>query len=607
MKTIHCIIRCIKGIVLSILFITIPVQVEAHKEPTHQYIIREAYQLLKKHLGKSIPEFELHILGSNGQGREGEFHDRNANPWSYSTVCGGAWSEDHHDPIRFMHEEEMFFKKGMFTSVNHFWDPDQSNHGFNNAFALHLPWNPWPTGLFETNICALARTYASDFEHDLMAYRKAMIYLSSNVYAPSLNETYVFRQNGKEFPGPGFYGKTLFDWYHGRFEYDDERVEKRKKDIFYSIIGRVAHLLGDMSIPAHVKCDEHGLWHDPYEDAMNYVEWSGNKESPCIDMNKNIPASKARVEYWNHDRIFSEKGSIVFPSCSLFTDNPYWTFFYSTAQIADYFASNRFAGDDEFIPIGELPTMYNRAIQQGIGPRLTNFVDGYPKLSGYSSNVEDLHAIRDMTFPFVIRATAGLFYQIAMECGLINQEQNTCPTSIHLFDAMLEAPQYQFEAADTILMGDIAQPLIITKLPSSVRIQAGSFIHVIPGFHAQLDSRLHAKIGPCAECHDDEVDQSLLTLHSNDRKQSMIEFSVLSIAKVAQGESESVGCCTSNGITSIAINNEFGKYHAELRDAHGIFDETDISALIESQSIGLYEIHVEYENGMREKRIIARL
>jgi hypothetical protein len=194
----------------------------------------------------------------------------------------------------------------------------------------------------------------------------------------------MIQQNGNEYPGPAYYGKTLFDWYHGRFAYEDAQLEKRKKEIIYSIIGRIAHLLGDMSIPAHVKCDEHGLWHDPYEDAMNYVEWSGNKESPCLDMNKNIPASRERVDYWNHERIFSEKGSIVFPSCSLFTNNPYWTLFYSTAQVADYFASNRFAGDDDYIQIGELSSILARAKEQGIGPRLTNFVDGHPQLSGYA-------------------------------------------------------------------------------------------------------------------------------------------------------------------------------------------------------------------------------
>jgi hypothetical protein len=595
------------GCLCAFLFILIFAQAEAHKEPTHQYIIREGYQLLKKHLGKPIPEFELHVLGANGMGREGEFHDRSANPWSYSTVCGGAWSEDHHDPIRYMHEYEYFFKKGMFTSINHFWDPDQSENGFNNTFALHLPWNPWPTGIFETNICALARTYASDFEHDLMAFRKAMIYLSSTEYQPSLQETYFFHHDGNDFPGPGYYGKTLFDWYHGRFTYDNPTVEEKKKDIIYSIIGRIAHLLGDMSIPAHVKCDEHGLWHDPYEDAMNYVEWSGNKESPCIDMNKNIPASKNRVEYWNHERIFSEKGSVVFPSCSLLTENPYWTLFYTTAQIADYFASNRFAGDDEYLEIGELPSIIGNAREQGIGPRLTHFVDGHPRLSGYSNTEDDLNAIRDMTFPYVIRATAGLLYQVALEFQLINAEELICPSALTLQHAVLEGPRYQFEAKDIITIGDEKQPFIITEHVQNTVFKAGSSIHVKGGFHAKDASNVHALIGPCEQCHDDPIDASLMISQIERVQSSNLEYTVLTIEKEEHDETEHVGCCNSNGITSIALSNQMGYMQKTLQDKHGIFDATDIHRIIEEQSSGIYEINIAYQNGMKEKRIIARL
>jgi hypothetical protein len=505
-----------------------------------------------------------------------------------------------------MHEHEYFFKKGMFTSINHFWDPDQSDHGFNNTFELHLPWNPWPTGLFETNICALARAYASDFEHDLMAYRKAMIYLSSSAYMPSLQETYMIQQNGNEYPGPAYYGKTLFDWYHGRFAYEDAQLEKRKKEIIYSIIGRIAHLLGDMSIPAHVKCDEHGLWHDPYEDAMNYVEWSGNKESPCLDMNKNIPASRERVDYWNHERIFSEKGSIVFPSCSLFTNNPYWTLFYSTAQVADYFASNRFAGDDDYIQIGELSSILARAKEQGIGPRLTNFVDGHPQLSGYARNEEDILAIRDMTFPFVIRATAGLLYQIAMECQLINPEGARCPANLTLHNAILEAPLYKFEAIDTIHVGDSKLPLFITKHNDKTTIKAGKVIYFKSGFHAKSESNVHALIGPCSECHDDPTDAVFV---STPKEQTIntLEFTVLSIAKEEHEDTLHLGCCSSNGMISIEVKNELGLIHEDFRNDHAIYDEIDIARIIEMQNYGIYEINIEYENGMKEKRIIARL
>lgn len=77
----------------------------AHKEPTHQYIIKEAYSLLIHHLGKSIPEFDTHILGNDGSCTEGEFDKVSDFRWQYSTVPGGAWSEDIQDPIRFMHEK----------------------------------------------------------------------------------------------------------------------------------------------------------------------------------------------------------------------------------------------------------------------------------------------------------------------------------------------------------------------------------------------------------------------------------------------------------------------------------------------------------------------
>ena len=603
MNNYQCIIRCIQGIAIWMLFIHMHPSLLAHKEPTHQYIIREAYHVLKKHLGASIPEFERHIFGKDGQGREGQFHDRISDPWSYSTMCGGAWSEDQHDPIRFMHEYEYLFNKGMFTSINHFWDPDQSAHGFNNTFALHLPWNPWPTGIFETNICALARTYASDIEHDLMAYRKAMIYLSSSTYQPSLEETYVINMSGKEFPGPGLYGHTIVDWYHGRFSYDDDQMEKHKKDIIYSILGRIAHLLGDMSIPAHVKCDEHGLWHDPYEDAMNYVEWSGNKESPCIDMHNTIPASVSRVEYWNHERIFNQKGSIVLPSCSIFQDNPYWTLFYSTAQLADYFASNRFNGDDDYIPIGELPSILNAAKEQGIGPRITNFVDGHPDLSGYARNEESINAIRDLTFPYVIRATAGLLYQVAKEFQLLDEEASLCPKKLALKSAILEGPNYLFEANNTISIGDGASPFIITKHNHKTVIRAGSMIRLNGGFHAKAESSVHALIGPCADCHDDPVNTPQLS-SPHIIPQQEIEFQMLAREKSHHGSSN--GCCSSNAISSIILRNEFGEVQ-EWRSLNGIFDETDIYQRIESQMKGVYEINLEYENGMKEKRIIARL
>lgn len=584
-------------IVCSILFVQ---PIYAHKEPTHQYIIREAYSLLKKHLGKSIPEFDYHILGIDGMGREGEFHDSNANPWAYSTLCGGAWSEDHHDPIRYMHEKELLFKKGMFTSINHFWDPDQQSNGFNNRFELHIPWNPWPTGLFQWNICSLARTYSSDIEHDLMAYKKAMIYLSSNNYSPRLHESFTFTHDDKEFPSPGHFEASLFDWYHGDFKYDDVVVESNKKSIIYSILGRVAHLLGDMSIPAHAKCDEHGLWHDPYEDAMNYVEWEGNKESPCIDMNKNIPASTSRVEYWDHQKVFCDKGSIVLPSCTMFQSNPFWTYFYTTAQIADHFASNRFDGDDEYLHVGEIASVINGS---HTGPTKTHFVDGHPALSGYARRDEDINAIRDMTFPYVIRATAGLLYQIALDFSLINPTGSKCPTILHIQDGILSGPHYVFESSDSIIIGDIQKPLFITSKVKHVKITANNVIKFNPQIHVQSGATLHAKNEECTSCYDDAPGIAVKAVkeHIDD---TQAEFKLLSTWQDEKNIESS--CCKSDPIISLRCMNDKGEILLERGKEYPI-SESNINSWIESQKSGIYAIKLESMHGKKEMRIIARL
>lgn len=578
------------------------VHVHAHKEPTHQYIIREAYQLLKHHLGYDIPEFETYVIGKDGRGREGEFHGRDANPWSYETACGGAWSEDHHDPVRFMHEYPLLFKKGMFTSVNHFWDPDQSMNGFNAPFSLHIPWNPWPTGIFQTNPCALARAYLSDHDHDLMAYRKAMMYLSSSTYQPQLQETYMMLIQGNEYPGPGHFGYTLMDWYHGRFSYDNTDLEQQKISIIYSIIGRIAHLLGDMSIPAHVKCDEHGLWHDPYEDAMNYVEWEGNKDSPCVDINNNIPASTSRVEYWNHEKVFNEKGSVLLPSCTMYTENPYWTFFYTTAQLADYFASNRFDGDDDWLTVGELPSLLFKAKHDGIGPRFSTFVDGHPDLSGYPSAEEHLNAIRDLTFPYVIRATAGLLYQIALEFNLITNAETRCPQTLYLTNAFLQGPQYLFEAQDYIVVGDERMPFIIGD--GRVTFKAGKHIQLQAGCYAKAGSTVKLTLGMCSSCYDDPLPTSRLT--EQIPIATPVEYHIFSIEHQADIPAIPEQCCQSNGIISITLKDATGMYKKPTNQSL-IYDETDIERLIESQSTGIYELTIEFENGRTEKRKIARL
>lgn len=600
----------IKRVLLIIAFCS---PLYAHKEPTHQYIIKEAYSLLIHHLGTSIPEFDKHILGNNGLCTEGEFDKLADFHWQYSTVAGGAWSEDIQDPIRFMHEKDIFFGlgKGSLTSINHFWDPDSKNPQYNESFRLALNHNPWPYSWWDFSVCSMAHNLDFYIDTDLMAYKKAIIYLGIKEYRPKITDYAFFTCKGQSIMSPVYFGYSLSDWYHDFFQYGDTVLQNRKKDIIYQFIGRVCHLLGDMSIPAHVHCDEHGLWHDPYEDAMNYKEWDGNKMSPCIDEDKNISSAKERVEFWNAEKIFSEKGSIVNPWCYPADQNPYWFLFYTTAQIADHFASNRSNGDDNYQHIGEIDdilTSERNAILKG--PVESFFYPGNPEASGYAHKEEDLLAIRDITFPYVIRATAGLLYLFATEFGLINERSEKCPRTLTLKDAILQAPNYLFTVSDSLFAGNESKPLIVSKKSQLVELRAQKTILLNPGFIAEKGSNVHAYIGACSSCTPEEKTLIL------ENKKPFITSEIISTVHVQDKQGYeftenlsrncSSTCCNNPEILKMRICDIYNQKINEWNAYESTNDGTDFIESVKPLLIkGLYSIDITFKNGNSQKRSLT--
>lgn len=600
----------IKRVLLIIAFCS---PLYAHKEPTHQYIIKEAYSLLVHHLGTSIPEFDKHILGYNGLCTEGEFDNLADFHWQYSTVAGGAWSEDIQDPIRFMHEKDIFFGlgKGSLTSINHFWDPDSKNPQYNESFRLTLNHNPWPYSWWDFSVCSMAHNLDFYIDTDLMAYKKAIIYLGIKEYKPKITDYAFFTCKGQSIMSPIYFGYSLSDWYHDYFQYGDTVLQNRKKDIIYQFIGRVCHLLGDMSIPAHVHCDEHGLWHDPYEDAMNYKEWDGNKMSPCIDEDKNISSAQERVEFWNAEKIFSEKGSIVNPWCYPADQNPYWFLFYTTAQIADHFASNRSNGDDDYQHIGEIDNILSfdrNAIQKG--PVESFFYPGNPEASGYAHKEEDLLAIRDITFPYVIRATAGLLYLFATEFGLINEHSEKCPRTLTLKDAILQAPNYLFTVSDSLFAGNESKPLIVSKKSQLVELRAQKTILLNPGFIAEKGSNVHAYIGACSSCTPEE--KSLIV----ENKKPFITSEIMSTIQIHDKQGYeftenlssncSSTCCNNPEILKMRICDIYNQKINEWNAYESTSDGTDFIESVKPLLIkGLYSIDITFKNGNFQKRSLT--
>lgn len=194
MKTIHL----LRVLFFLIALLTITEITLAHKEPTHQYIVREAYKLLKLHLGKSIQEYETYIMGPNGLGNEGEF-DPKSQPWKYKTVMGGVWNEDLNDEIEHSDVRSILGIDGMYTSINHFWDPDIDEIGHNSNFELAITWNPYPNGWCSVARWIMENSHASN---GLMAYKKALIFHGYSFPEFSEEKHFDFTKNGKTYNSP---------------------------------------------------------------------------------------------------------------------------------------------------------------------------------------------------------------------------------------------------------------------------------------------------------------------------------------------------------------------------------------------------------------------
>jgi len=159
------------------------------------------------------------------------------------------------------------------------------------------------------------------------------------------------------------------------------------RDVFvWEILGRMCHLIQDMSVPAHTRCDEHGLFADEYE---NWV------------------SEDSRWTYWNANNC----GTLLNPYVS---SNPIHYLMYTTQQIANHFGSsgpycsvgNNVIGGN---PLPEEVTYLNSINLSSLG-------DPMGQGPFYVVTEEN---IRNKTLPQAIRATAGLLYWFAHEAGII--------------------------------------------------------------------------------------------------------------------------------------------------------------------------------------------
>ncbi|HCX73814.1 MAG TPA: hypothetical protein DHM37_08855 [Candidatus Cloacimonas sp.] len=388
----------------------------AYTANTHQYIVEQAYELLKAETGISYIEFDEGIYSYN----------ENWDP----AIIKGVIEEDETDWTNHYHindpefEQELtneileaFGQVGLFPSVTHFWNADNGiiNDSFLNGEMFQIDWS-----LQVDNAYVKAKRYLEGYEGNEPYWITAPINtipiqdVFDSPY-PSLTYQYVFSepfglhslfQTGKirlyDLVPPGIQGDLITHptdtFYFG---------ENYRKHMSLNILGRIIHLLSDMSVPAHVHNDEHaprkltvtGSWHTEYCD--NYEGWIEHGSGGLMAFEDNY--------FWNYENILLEKGGHI----DITNENdPLFYLMYTVNQIADFFASDDKDGDIN------LPQGTNTIINAMYQELNTQYPIGHPVRTAHSLTMDECAQIRDTVFPFVIRATAGVLQWFAEENNL---------------------------------------------------------------------------------------------------------------------------------------------------------------------------------------------
>lgn len=395
----------------------------SHKQTVHQYIVREAYSLLLKSYSDGIPGLS-NSIGMADQSFAGD------SAWQKGFVTTGAWREDDEDVV--YHYDILPGMNYALTSITHFWSADRGDF-VDNMIRLQIERPPLPALSTDIGPFPSAFTKMMKFAGGGWVLNYPRTILCRNT---ANNHWLVITPLGSQagFGIPLSY-RGLTSFYRDKklsvhsnslaaclvFDAADLRVidlssvteievDNGVRDIIvWEILGRMCHLLADMSVPAHAHLDEHGLNPDSYED---YVGG---------------PANLYRA--WNADNA----GPAILRSGTEFEVLHF--LMYTMQQQPDHFGSNgpvngngndNIAGDATEIERYCLATLNLSSL-------------GGPTTDAGPWTTDQLNAIRDRTLPYAIRATAGLLYWFCVSTNLVtpitsvaSERTESLPTLAHL-------------------------------------------------------------------------------------------------------------------------------------------------------------------------------
>ncbi len=250
---------------IFVVLIFVPCVGYAHKEWVHQYQVKQAYLLLSNQIGRDIPVMSQ-FIGLNVEG-PGSLR------WRTRSIVGGAWREDLEDVV-WGHERPTLQNPvpcGWDPSSTHFWNadagdnstinvPDDGCEGIGNAYqkALRLLW-PATYGMWHVYYQTDQPQQWSFPNPNGGNYTIPNLYETTSAIGIEYNSLVDFYRTGTA----RIVGYVAIDgsWVTSATDYRLPIAvhigAPLKDDIIWEALGRVAHLLGDMSVPAHALNDIH--------------------------------------------------------------------------------------------------------------------------------------------------------------------------------------------------------------------------------------------------------------------------------------------------------------------------------------------------------------
>lgn len=367
-----------------------------YSKSVHMYVCIEALQFLKE----TFPEMDFSVFSM----KIGSQDDVGTRPWQMGKISTGAAREDIEDPV--------FDIRGPFgleASCSHFWLADDRTNGDHSLTYLQL------IGNYPNAFTKVQKYFSGDWhawDGSQYAEREFINY--------SPGDGHIYRFSYHTVGLIQFY-KTRRIWHESTINYlgqtilvrQEITVSNQLRDIIvWEVIGRILHLIADISVPAHNHNDVHlplPIIND-FDCYHGYIDEGG---------------------YQNFNWMTAmNSGGFINPY--LTNEDPVRYLMYTTSQLADHFPS----GPD----CDEIPQQHlgNNNLPGGTNDMIESY---YSELGPAPANIPDLYLEGSYCFNHAIRACAAMLYYFGVETGILETDPNAIPVinsfSINLPDTRI--------------------------------------------------------------------------------------------------------------------------------------------------------------------------